>query len=254
MVLDWVWMMALPLIATVAAWTFNLNFLTATLLYFVMPSVYLAWRKPKLIEKTLKFCLLTVLPFYVIFDHLAYLDQSWFVPNSAMRFLRDSLPIEDLVWSAAWMFFVIAWWEFFVDRGRDRPKFSNKIKYLVTIMTVLSIIFGLLYWLKPEWLHVPYFYLNLAIFFMLIPMVIAIWHTKNLIPKLWPLGIYFLIVSALTEWVGLTHNHWYFAGRNYLGVLQMWGRLLPVDEVLFWWVLGAPALICWYEIFADDWK
>ena len=254
MAIDWVLMMALPLVATAAAWIFNLNFLSTTLLYFGVPALYLSLRKPKLVKKTLMFCVMFAVPLWVIFDHLSYLDRSWFVPNSALRLLRNSLPIETLVWSFTWMYFVIIWWEFFVDKSKNRAKFSKKMKYLVAFVTVLLIMFGMLYLIRPALLHIPYFYVNLGIFFISVPIVVALVHTRRLVWKFWPLGIYFLLVAGLTEWVGLTHNHWVFGGTNYLGGLKLWGSFLPIDEIIFWLLLGAPGLISWYEMFADDWK
>ena len=254
MVMDLVMMMAFPLAATVLAWILNLNFVAATLLYFASIGIYLSWRRPKLIEKTVKFVALTAVPFWVIFDYLAYADWAWFVPNSLFRFLRGSLPIEDLIWSVVWMYAVIMWWEYFVDKGKDRPKFSKNIKYLMFILTALSIIFGLLYFVAPNWLYFPYFYLKFGLVFVIFPMIVALWHSRKLIRKLVPLGIYFFMVSALSEWVALTHNHWFFGGAHYILKLNVWGTVLPLDEILFWWVLAAPSLICWYEMFADDWK
>ena len=246
-------MLVFPLTSAYLVWQFNLNFVTSTLLFFGAPSIYLSWRKPYLISKTLKFSVLTVLPIWIIFDYLAHIDQSWFVPTS-LRFLNNTLPWSTFVWGFSWIYYVIIWWEAFVDRGRKKQIFPPKVKFLVMFVAVALTLFSLVYWLAPTQLHIHYFYLKFGIAFVLTPLFFALYKHTTLLLKMWPLLGYFSLVAFLHEWAGLVHGHWLYPGTRYIGTITIWNSVLPIDELLFWVILGAPALIAWYEVCADDWE
>src|SRR3990167_4015079 len=103
------------------------NFLVATLLFFGLPSLYLSFKKPKLIKRALFFAGTISIPMTIVLDSPAFFDRTWFVPNSAFRFLRDSVPIEDVVWSFLWLYFAVIFWEYFLDYARPNLKISSQV-------------------------------------------------------------------------------------------------------------------------------
>lgn len=232
----------------------HLSFLTATLLLFGLPSIYLTATNPRLAKKVFLFMLIIVVPMVFIFDYLAYVDQTWFVPNSAYRFLSNSIPIEDVVWAILWVYYGVMFWEYFLDTEKRKRLFPKSIKKLLVFVGSMLTIFFFLYFFYRNFLYAPYFYLGLGILFGITPLLYVLKRYPRLLPKLLILGVYFFAVSFLTEIVGLRQYHWYFGGKHYLGTLTLMGNVLPYDEILFWWAIGAPAMICWYEFFADDRK
>lgn len=241
-----------PLAATALSLVFKLNFLFTTILFFGVPSLYLSFRNPKLIKKTLIFAAALTGPMVFILDYPAYLDKSWFVPNSLFRFLNNGIPIEDVVWAFLWVYFAVIFWEYFLDTGKIRDKFSKNLPYLLILLVALITAFFLAYFLKHDLLYEPYFYLKLGFVFIVIPLVGVLTGFPRLIRKISLIAVYFFMVSFLAEAVGLLQNHWYFGGEHYLGMMNFFGHALPFDEMIFWWTLGVPGVVAWYEFFADD--
>ncbi|MBI2065976.1 hypothetical protein HYT60_00505 [Candidatus Woesebacteria bacterium] len=246
------WLFLFTLVAAITVDFFHLNFLIATLILFGIPSLYLTFNNPRLIKKSLLFMVIIVIPMVLIFEYLAFVDQTWFVPNSAFRFLDGSIPIEVVVWSILWVYYGVMFWEYFLDTEKRKRLFPKSIMNLILFVTLLLLIFFFLYIFYPGQLYIPYFYLALGITFGIIPMSYLLWKYPRLLPKLLIIGVYFFGVSLLTELVGLRQYHWYFGGAHYLGYLNVSGQKLPYDEILFWWGIGLPAMVCWYEFFADD--
>ncbi|MBI2620775.1 hypothetical protein HYW61_00945 [candidate division WWE3 bacterium] len=246
------WLIGFTVVVAAVVDFLHLNFLTATVLFFGVPSIYLTWLNPRLAKKTLVFMLLIVLPMVFIFDYLAYVDNTWFVPNSAFRFLINSIPIEDVIWAIMWVYYGIVFWEYFLDTQKPKRLFPKSIWKLVVFIAFLLTIFFYFYFFDRGKLYIPYFYLILGVTFGIGPLGYVLWRYPRLLPKILIIGGYFFIVSLLTEIVGLRQNHWYFSGSHYLGSVNLLGYKLPYDEILFWWAIGMPAMICWYEFFADD--
>lgn len=166
------------------------------------------------------------------------------------RFLRDSIPIEDGPWAVFLIYYVVITWEYFFFSPKKRYIFHPNIVWFFAFCASLLIVFFIAYIFSPTFLIVPYFYLKLGILFEIIPIGIFLWRTPSVArPLLW-LTLYFFFVSALGEFIGLTNNHWNFAGQHYIGEIQYFGHRLPWDEVLIWWLLAAPGIVAWYESFA----
>lgn len=243
-------MITAPILATVASDAFGLTFLHSTLLFFAAPSMYLSIRNPRLIKTTLIFSLIMGLSMLFVFDHMAYLDHSWYVPHSIWRFMRDTIPFEDGPWAVLLVYYVIITWEYFFFSPKKRHVFHPTIVWFVAFCASLLGVFFIAYIFAPSALVVPYFYLKLGIVFEVIPIGILLLRRPSIVkPILW-LTVYFFLVALLAEYIGLTHNQWYFAGEHYIGELRFFGHRLPYDEVLVWWLLAAPGVVAWYESFA----
>lgn len=246
--------LAFPFVATFFSETWHLNYFISTLLFFGIPSIYISLRKPLLIKKTLKFTLIFFAPFTIILDYMAYLDLSWWVPNSAFRFMKNGIPIEDVPWAFLWVYFAVIFWEFFLDHDRNKVKIDAHIRYLITILVSVFVVFISAYWIKPDVLVWNYFYLKLGIVMIIIPLTVVIAKFPWLLRKIMIIGSYFFMLNMLTEFVGLRQYQWEFTGQHYINQFIWMGHRLPLEEIVFYWSLGIPALICWYEFFADDRK
>ena len=249
-VVDKVFMVASPIFATLASIVFNLSFLQSTLLFYGVPSIYLSIRNPKLIKTTLIFGLIMGLTMLFIFDHMAYLDHSWFVPNSRWRFIGNSIPIEDGPWAVLLVYMSIITWEYFFQKPQKNPVFHRNIWYFVAFCASLLTLFFVLYISSPSLLVIPYFYIKMSVVFEILPLVIFLLTRPKLIKRLLKLTIYFFLVDALLEYVGLRNNQWYFGGEHYIGETLYFGHRLALDEVIILWLLAAPGIVVWYESFA----
>lgn len=247
-------MVFFPLASTLFVEIFKLSILPATCLYFGLPALYFSFKNPAIIRKSLIFSFAFSFTALFVLDYAAYLDNVWYVPNSVFRFLSDGIPIEDGIWMILWVYFVVIVWEYFLDKGRNKNPFSKNTKYLFLVLGSLLFLFFIFLNLAPQYLYQPYFFLKLGIFFEIIPLVFVLGKYPKLIPKIIMLAFYFLLTAFLVERSGLKFGHWYYPGEHYLGITKLIGKRLPFDEILFWWCLGASAVICWYEFFLDDKK
>lgn len=246
--MDWLILLALPVVSALLSEIFHLPFLVSTLLFFGAPCVYLSFRRPKLIKKTVLFSALAGTFMLFIFDHMAYLDGTWFVPNSIWRFLRDSIPFEDGVWAYLWIYYVVMVWEhLFVKKPVAKPG-KNHVYFYWFCGIFLSVFFGLYYW-APNLLVVPYFYAKLLIVFEIIPVLFLFAWQPSLWRRLLPFTLYFFGMSFLAELIGLRLNQWYFGGPHYLALYSLSGHVLPLDEILGWWTFAAPGMVAWYSFF-----
>lgn len=242
----------LPLFTTAVCEAFNLNFLYSTLLFFGLPSLYLSFRAPQLIRKSFIFTLPVFLVIYFVFDYLAWAADAWYVPGSLLRFLGGAIPIEDGIWGLLWPYYILMTWEFFLEDEKKRDWFSGRFSYFLLLCAAILMGFFALYFFKPQLLVLRYFYIKLALVFGVIPLILTLRFYPKLLPKLIAVTIYFFLVSGLAEFIGLRHHQWYFGSDYFLPLVNFFGFSLPLDEPFAWWFLGAPALVCWYEFFADD--
>src|SRR3989344_735451 len=160
---DIILLIIFPLIAAFLTFYLRLNYVNATLLFFGVPSVYLSIKNPARIKRSLIFTTLLFVFFSFVIDYPAYIDGSWFVPNSVYRILGNSTPIEDLLWAFLWVYFAIMFWEHFLDTSGAHKHFSKNLKYFLILGIVLLFGFFSAYFLKPEILNEPYFYLKFGL-------------------------------------------------------------------------------------------
>lgn len=249
---DTVVILLLPLAATIASELLQLNFLWSTVLFFGVPSVYLALRFPNYNKKTLVFSLPVFFVIYFVFDYLAWAADVWYVPNSLMRFLNGAIPFEDGVWGIFWPFFIIMVWETLVKREKNYSRqVPQTMKYFLLLCAVILAVFFTLYFIAPQFLVIRFFYFKLMVVFGLVPFGVGLYKFPHLLPKLLILTSYFFIVSALTEFVGLRHNQWYFGTDHLLPIVSYIGYPMPLEEPLAWWLLGSPVVAIWYELFTQ---
>ena len=243
-----------PFVSAAFIYAFSIPFIFAPFLLFGVPGIYLSWRKPSIVKKSLLFTVLIVSTVSWALDHMAFLDKTWYADNSILRILGGTIPIEDIIFGVFWSYFGIVFCEYFLVHDQHKFKFNPAIRYLIALLALgVSIFFGL-YFLKSNLLYQPYFYIKFGLV-MLVPIILlTIIKFPKLTKKLIFIGIYFFCISFVGEYVGLARNHWNFPGNHYIGTTVLAGQLVPCDELLFWVALGMPGLICWYELFADDRK
>lgn len=243
----------LPILTTLVVELFHLPFIASVLMYYFLPPLYLFWRDPTIVKKVVLFSLIPWWPLTIIWEYLAYVDDIWFVP-AAIRFLRDSLPYQDIFWGIGYLIYGIAVYEFFFNESKLKRLFPVTMKYLAVFLYGGLAIFLGFYFLAPESLYLPYFFVWMGVLFCVLPLVIYLFRHPAKLPTLLTIGIYFFAVFALMEHAALTQGHWIYPGTHYIGTVLFGGQRLPWDEIIFLWVFSVPALVCWYEYFGDDEK
>lgn len=232
---------------------YSTDFVWSAFLFYGLPALYLSFKRPGLIRKTLLFSLAASIAMPFFFDYLAYLDSSWSIINSALRFFNNALTIEDTLWNLWWIYFSIIFWRYFISDDVLIQKFPKKFAILVTFLATLIISFFFIYFNNPSLLNIPYFYLKVGLLFLLIPFIAGLIYIKNKKGLLY-FTCYTTFVSLIFDYSGMITRKWEFIGTHYIGTFNYFGSTMPYEEFLFWIILGAPGIIAWYKIFADSRK
>lgn len=251
---DIAFLVAFPLVAAFLTRFFLLNYTISILLFFGAPSIYLSIRRPLIIKKTLTFTAIFLVPLVIIIDYLAFADSSWFVPESVLRFLSNSISIEDVLWSILWLYFGVAFWEYFLEKSKVKEKMGSRTRALILVLIGLLSLFFLAYFSNRDLLTWNYAYLKIGLIFVIFPISATLFKFPWLARKVVIIGAYFFFVSALEEYVAMKGGHWFFGGSHYLGLIQYGGQPVAIEEIVFFWALAIPGVICWYEFFVDDGK
>ncbi len=242
-----------PILATMLSLIIEANFLTSTLLFFGVPSLYLSYRAKEKVKKTLTYSLLFSIPLSYIIDYLAILNKSWYVPTTIFPFrLPGEIPIEDMVWGFLLVYFVIIFYEYFLDKGEDKINHKNR-KYLALLFSLL--VAGLFFFaiFLQEILHIPYFYFFVCVF-MIVCSVRILSVSPSLISKVVMTGAYFFVLAIMFELTGIHLNQWIFPGTEFIGYVELFGLKFPFEEFLGWFVLAAIGILAVYEFVDDDRK
>lgn len=244
-----------PLFATLISLLFKTSAFVSVLLFFGIPALYLSLRGAKYVKKSIVFAAVTSIPLIIILDYVGHLTKAWVIPNSILPFrLFGIVTIEVMLWALLYSYFVLMFYEYFLDKDVTKKIWLPHMKYLVAIMLVLFAAFMILFFNAPSLLHIPYFYLAFGIVLLLIPVIIELFEYPKLISKFARVGAYFFFLTFLYEVTALKLGWWAFPGTEFVGWVSIFGTMFPVEELVFWLILLAIAILSYYEFFDDDEK
>ncbi len=244
----------LPILAAFFTYLFRLNLFITAFLFLGLPGIYLSFRNPSIIKKSLIFSV-AGLPFLMAVDYLATIDGSWFIPQSIFGYrIFGVITIDITIWWVLLIYFVIMMYEHFFDFGKKTDRFSKNFKYFLVIILLVGLVFIAFLFTSPYLLHINYFYLKAGIVLMLLPLLGFISYFPKILLKFLKISVYFFGLYLLYELVGLSTGQWTFPGQNFIGFITIFNIRFPYEEFLFWMVFGVSGLLTYYEFFADDRK
>jgi hypothetical protein len=190
-------------------------------------------------------------PFSVLINYLGAVNGAWYVPHTVFPFrYLNGLPLEDVILGFLLFYACIITYEHFLDKGKHRLV-DRRLKYIAWPLLFILITFFALLMTRPGIFVFKYAYLWVGLIFLAIPLVSALSFFPRLFSKYAKIGAYFAVLLAMFEYTGLTLNHWVFPGDGFIGWLPYFGYRIPVEELLFFIVIGATSLISFYEFFDD---
>ncbi len=238
-----------PLLAAIVSNLFNLNFLISHLLFLGVPALYLSWRTQKAIMRALIFSVLLMIP-GIFIDHLATLNESWFVNSSFDFRVFGTVPIEDIVFGFLLTYLIVIFYEHFFDKGKHRmlDGYGRILPYLLIPITMFCL---LLVFTKSPLLRIDYFYLKAGIVFLLIPTVAFVFEFPKYISIFLRTLPYFFFLGILEEITALHLHHWNFTGSRVVGWVNILNYQFPAEELIFYIILFSIAIISYFEFFDD---
>ncbi len=236
-------------------------FLASVLVYLIKPSYCLAILMvlgvPSVINyfllkngkfKILIFSVLTTLLFAPPIELMARLADAWDVASVFFRPF-SLIPLENMLFAFLNFFWVLSFYEYFLDSQKERLDFNKRFKVLIFLYLLLSLIVYGLFFYNSSYITLDYHIL--ALFFLLPPFFILAFKNPKLIKKTLLPTLFFALVFFIYESVSLMIGHWWWPG-DYLWPVNFNGMVFPIDDVLIWYLLSTPTLILGYEFFVDD--
>ncbi|MCF6276729.1 MAG: hypothetical protein L3J07_02655 [Candidatus Magasanikbacteria bacterium] len=246
-----------PIFATIISFLLNVNYLISILLFFGVPSFYLSYINRRFVLKVLVYSFIFAIPISIILDYIAIMSGVWFMPISILDPFRffGLIVAENLLWVYLWTYFIIMFYETFLDKHLFVKTYYPKIKYLIFGLTTLVFGIILIHFVNPLLLKINFAYFKFGIITTFIPISFVYFKFPKLRIKLVKIGAYFFVFSLLHEIVGLALNQWVFPPETlFVGWVYLFGLQFPLEELVFFMVLGAMAIVSFYEIFNDDGK
>jgi hypothetical protein len=243
----------LPVLAAGITIGFKTDLFISNLLFFGLPSAFIAFRNPSILRKSLTFafCLSAPLSFFV--DVLAAINGAWIVPHSIFPWKFFGVAtIEVYIFGFLWVLYAILFYEHFYDGGKSKDKTFSRIFYLVffSVALVCYVTIGFLF--SNRLLHIPHFYLITGLILVVIPFGLFLLRYPLPFRKLLGTGIYFAFLLCLFEIAALVTGQWIFPGSDFVGIVVLWGYRVPIEEFVIWIGLATISLLTYYEVFADD--
>ncbi len=247
-------MIFFPIFAVVVSLMIKANFLTSTLLFFGLPSLWLSYRRKDRVIKTFLFSILFSVPLTIIVDYIATIDKSWYVPTTVFGFrLFNVIPIEDFIWGFFLFYLTIIFYQHFLDRGQNKI-INSRMKYLVAFLGIGLFLFFMLFLFKPGALRIKYAYLWIGLLIVLIPCILFLWKYPKLLPRYLKATSYFFVLAFMFELTGLQLGQWTFPGTNFIGWVEMAHHRFPIEEFFFWFCMSTIWILSYFEFFDDNRK
>jgi hypothetical protein len=234
---------------------FKTNFLTSTILFFAVPSIYLLVKQKRQLGRIFAASGIFGIIFGFAFDFLAEVNNAWsWAGTDQLVFpykILGVVNIDVMIWFFFWVFFAVIFYEHFFERDRAK-KISSHFKYALFPMSVVVILLTIVHTFKQELLLIPYAYLILGIF-TLFPFAFLMIKRPHILPKLLKASIFFIALYLVYEITALSLDQWRFTGE-YVGVIKMGKILLPLEELFIWIISSSTILLSYYELYIDDMK
>ena len=246
-----------PIIAAALSLLIKANYFVSTLLFFGVPSVYLSIINKKYVKKLAIFSLGLGVLFTIVADYIAVVSGGWFIPHSIFDPLRlfGLLPLEDYLWISLYFYLITMFYETFLEEKCTPQLYHPALKYLVMIIIAMVGLFAIFYLFQPDILKMSYAYIKIGIVFVLLPIILVLCKFPKLYGKFFKAGAYFFFLTFLYEITALQLGQWTFPGENqFIGYINILGISFPFEEFFFWIMLGAMAILSYYEFFDDDRK
>lgn len=249
--LDVIVVLLIPIIAVSISFLFPVNAFFSVILFFGLLSAYLSFRNPKYIKKCMVFSLVTGVPAIIVIDYIAHLTGQWQIPNSILPYrLLEYVSIEVIIWTVLNLYSVVIFYEHFLDHSQTKRIWNSHIRTLIKFLSALVVLFFTAYFLSPNMLKIPYFYLVFGCILIIFPVMGELAFHPKLIRKFVEVGAYFFYLCLLYEIVALKLDWWRFPSDQYIGRVTLFNVSFPFEELFCWLMFFSMAILTVYERFS----
>ena len=237
-----------PILATILALLLKTDFLVTSLLFYLVPAIYISIKLQDRILKSLVFTIILLIPLTFVIYGLGVFGGAWHVPTTSSNLFLGFIALQDVVWALVFVYLVVMLYQYTADKGNDII-FPKKLWYLCAIVAILLVALGISWLANDAFIVISFAYVAIGVAFVLVPIVLfSIFRSTKSISMI-PITIYLAIVNVLYEFVGLTLDLWSFPGAEFLGYIPFFSHSLPIEEFVFFILLAAPAIIVFFKTF-----
>jgi len=240
---------AYVLLAGFMVYIFKPVYLISIIIVLVPPAfINFFWlKKSKL--KIFIFSLATGVIMAPVIELCARLANVWDVQSVISRPF-GLIPIENMLFAFLNFFWVLTFYEYFVDKDRDK-KISIKFKFLTVIYIFAAAVIYIVFFINKDLVTLNYFAISIPL--LVIPAILIFYNKPSLIKKVILPTIFFALIFFYYEIISLIVGSWWWPSK-YIFNMIIFGKIFPLDDVIIWYLLSTPVLIGGYEFFMDDWK
>jgi len=234
---------------------FHQNFFVSIILFLALPSIYLSFYIRDRILKIFIASLVGSIPIMIIVEYFGQLSNTWSFPPSVFPFsIGGLIIIEALLWAFFNVYYVIIFYEYFLDHHVIHHLVEPRMKYLLIglLMAFVLFIFVILNFSTRS---IPYFYFIFGVVVFAIPVILQFTsysHHKKIVVKMVKAGAYFFYLSFIYELVALHYGWWSFPSENFIGWVILFNFRFPIEELTWWIMLFALAVLSCYEFFDNN--
>lgn len=254
-----------PIFASLVSFLTKADFFVLTVLFLGVPSVFLSFLSRKKIKRAAFFSLFFSVPIAIVIGFIMEAAGGGHLPHPIFGPLElFGLIGADLVfWGILEAYLILMFYETFLDKAdgpsrmvRGSPKLSRpRFKYIFIAFYFVLETFILLYMFKPELLVTNYFYLKMGVVLAVLP----IFGMLIKFPKFWhrflSIAVYFFVFNFIYEVTAVKLGQWSFPAAKQLTKMTVFmGARFAFEELFFWALLAAMAVVAFFKFFDDDQK
>lgn len=231
---------------------FRLNYFLTELLVFGVPGFLLLILNREKIKKILTTVLVAVLTVIPIFEILLHHNKLWIADSIFPEILFGYSAVENILWAFLVFNYILSFYEFFINNNTSKVRIKTRTKLLIKSLVAINILFAVVFFLKPEIFITTYIYIIFGTTALVLPTVIYLSTFPNMILKISPVLIYFLLLFLPYIYVVLSLQHWEYNQHALNVYISINNLRFPLEEFIFWMIFTVPTSISLYEYFVDD--
>jgi hypothetical protein len=234
---------------------FRVDIIVSVILYLAIPSLYLWLRETKNAKKILFASVVIGVFLGIAYDLIVELNKVWVIHYSIFPFgviVLGDTPLGDFFWAFLILFSSITFYEHFLDDEKE-PGLSKHcaggvgVSLIIFLMAVLFSFSSSASKLTNQDAYTILGSLSI------VPLLLLLISSSKLRYKIAWLTLFFFVLNLTFEITAILLNQWSFPGK-YITMIGGFGIYFPVEEFIFWILLGIPSLIVCYEFIFDDGK
>jgi len=214
------------------------------------PSIaYLLWQHQNLLKKLTLSTLIFGGLLGFGFEFVQEFNKSYSVVSRIFPKIFNVVPLDNVLGHMLMALLTLVFYEHFISE-RNSPRISPRVRYAVITFTALVALEIFLYFVFPDWLIYSYSYAWLGAIAIL-PLFLYIFMRPREAGKIMSVIPFFFLLYLATEILAVKYRWWIYPSAHYVGHVQLFDLTFPFEELFFWMLFYAPAIISYYKIFID---